>query len=436
MSSVKPTIIAVGVAAALGLTYWGWVTQIKPGQALAKEEAKKIFPGLGADQTSEVLVRRKDSADVLLRRVDGQWRVLQPVQAAADPMAVKTLIDALAAAKNDETIVEKDADLREFGLDVPSGAVTFLPTSKGAKAQALFFGSDNPEGTHAYATVDGKPGVFITVSSLKTAVLKDADALRDKRLWSFPNGDIESVRWEGNALQLDKGGHWMVSGHGRTEPGKVAMVSAWLESLSNLTAIKVPSEDGRGAFGLGSGTRLELTLKGGAKLAAVKGSKAPKGEAGTYAQVGGKGPVFLLSDADAALLAKPAERLMDLDAFDLDQGRVSRYEVNQVGNTLVAVKTNGAWGWGSPQLKPASGKEFDHAAFLLRFAKGQLVRRLDKSQRPQGVVTTVTFYGDDGSVLERATFGSRQRGGQLASSQMKGQVAIVAENLLDGLPKL
>ena len=435
MSGSRSTLAAVGVALVLGGAVWGWNTKLKPQREKAKEEAKKLFPGLEAGGTTELLLRKRGSADVLLRKIDGHWHLIQPIQAPADEAAVATLVKELGEAKRDEVVVEKDAVLHDFGLDEPSGGITFLPASPGAKAQVLFFGLDHPLGTQAYGMVDGKPQVFLTAMSAKSALLKDAASLRDKAVWDLDPDAVIAVRSSfagGSQLTRDAKGFWTVNALGHREPGKPAEVGRWLGQLAGLKAESVPSETGKGSFGLAASKRLQLTLKDGRTLSLVAGGKAASG--GFHVQVGGKGPVYVLGEASRPAIERSGKDLMDLQAFSFNTGEVERFEIDLGGKHLAAAKKLGAWAWEGAAPKAANGKEFDFQAFLLRLANTELLKRLDKNAKPGKAAASVTLYSASGALLEKAEFGPRLGGAQVAISAMKNQVALVAGNLLDGLP--
>jgi len=344
-------------------------------------------------------------------------------------------VTELAAAKRNEIIVDKGADLRDFGLDQPSGEVTFKPSTPGAKAEVLFFGLDSPDGSQAYAVVDGKPAVFLTDLFVKNSVLKDASDLRDKTVWTFNTSDVEAVRSDigGFTVARDKDGRWQVDAPPRREPGKGTVVDAWLDDLSRLRADSVPSETGRGNFGLKRGRTLRLKLANGTLLVLTEGGKAQPGP-GIYVQVAGQGPVFQLPANLAETIEKKALDLMDLNVFSFGTGDVARFEVRRPKGTLSAVKTSGVWNWTPPLAAKPGAKPFDFYAFLSAMANTQLLRRLDAKAAPLTPTASVTFYGDDDVVLEKAVFGPRRDGGMVASSLMKGQTVLAAANLLDSLP--
>lgn len=436
MSGSRGPWVALGAAAALGLSYWAWVVKIQPRRAKAAEDAKLLFQGLGADNTSEILLKKRGSDDVLLRKIDGQWRLITPTAAPADSDAVATLVSQLAGATRNEIVVDKGADPRDFGLDQPSGEVTFKPTSPGAKADVLFFGMDSPDGGQTYAMIDGKPEVFLTYLSVKNSALKSAADLRDKTVWTFNPADVLTLSSdkEGFSLSRDKQGQWKVDTATRHEPGKGAQVDDWLGQLAHLKAAAVPSETGQGAFGLRGAKGLRVALRNGTRLALAEGGAAKPGP-GTFVQVAGQGPVFELPPYEVSVIEQRAQSLMDLNVFDFFTGAVTRFEVKRPAGVLEAVKTGSAWAWSPSRAVKPGEKAFDFTGFLASFANAQLLKRLDpKKDAPLTPTATVTFYGNNGVLLEKAAFGPRREGGQVAASAMKNQTVIAAANLLDLLP--
>jgi hypothetical protein len=433
MSNGDKALIALGLAAVLGGAYWGWTAKLKPSRDKAKADAKKPFAGLAADQTTEILLRKDPAPQVLLRRVEGTWRLISPVAAPADPAAVDSLVKALGDLDRDEIIAEKDAELRQYGLDRPSGAVSFVPATPGAQAKVLFFGSDNPTGSSAYAMVNGETQVFMTALSNKNAILKDAGELRDKKVWSFDEAAVAEIRSSKNGGFVAKRsaqGPWTVTSASGEEPGRGAAVEKWLGELAALKAASVPSEDGRkGSFSIGKGTHLKLTLKSGVQLELNAGATAKDG--GFYVQGKPGTPVFLLPSSATATFEKLAHDLADRQAFGFDPALVERFEVKRPGGTLTAVKASGAWSW---QGIPPKGKEFDFGGFLDKLAAAELLKRLPASVKPAKVDTGVYLYTASGALLDSAEFGAKRDGGVLAVSGTKKLVSVVAGNLLEGLP--
>ena len=444
MNSGRRTLLAVALAAVLGLVYAGWAKVLQPRREKAKEDAKLIFPGTSSDALSEILLRKQGNPDVRLLRGDGGWTLASPIQAPADQDQVSVLVAGLASAKRQETIVDKGADLHEFGLDSPTGAVTFRPASPTAKPLALFFGADNPSGRYSYGMVDGLPEVFMLDQNVKTLTLKTADDLRDKRVWTFDVAQVQAVSAPGLALKRDKG-IWSLRSAAGDEPAKGQAVTDWLEQPAGLKADKVPSEDGKGAFGLGSGKSIDLALTDGTRLKLLVGAKgkprvpagARKGTKATpdgiYVQVAGRKPVYHLPDNLVMTLQKAAQELADRNAFLLSAQNVQRFEVSGPGGTLQAAQADGHWAWVS-RTAAAGEKAFDFTAFVTKMAGVQLIKRLPASAKPSKPAHSVRFYDGGNNLMETADFGPPLNGGQVVFSAGKAATSLVSKDLLDGLP--
>jgi hypothetical protein len=421
----RATILALLSAAVLGAFYWYWEVKSAPVRAQAKEDAKRVFPELQAAGTGEVLLRHDAQPEVLLRRIDGRWRLLKPVQAAADESTVEALLQSLKDTKREEVVAASGANLHDFGLDQPSGAVTFKALSGEAKPQVLFFGMDSPAGDKAYGLVDGKPEVFLMAISNKTAILKDAVELRDKKLLAFDPDQVVSIQWPGFELSRNKEGRWQVG----KEPAKPEAVNEWLAQLKGLSAEKLVEEKaaGTGKYGLGSTFTVRLQNQ-----AAPLSLRFATDKAKLFAQVIGLPQVWSLRPSVKALLEKNGRTLMDLNAFDLNGMDVAKFTLARGADTLTAVKKDGAWAWEPAPEK--GGREFNFDDFLNKIGGAELLQRLPDADKPAKPAMTLVFYTTNGTVLETITVGGKRGRGTVAASSAKHQVGVVADNLFQGFP--
>ena len=433
---MKPnvTLAAVLIAAVLGGGYWYWEIKAKPIREQAAEDAKRLFPGLNADFTSEILLRADPKPQVLLRKVDGAWHLIAPVQSLADEQAVDALLTQLKSVKREEVVDEKGGDLRQYGLDKPSGAVTFKPVS--GEAQVLFFGADSFDGTKAYALVNGHPQVFLTGLAAKTALLKDANGLRDKRLLPFDPSQLVSIKssaGSGFTLEKDKQGYWQVRAGTRLEPADVLRVDAWIAALRALKGDQVVDEDVKNPakYQLGS-SKLELQIAGAPPLVLQKGGLQGKGPA-FFARIQALPQVWAVNGQSAAVFAMGGTSLMDMRAFDLSAGEVDHFVLWQDGNSITARRSKDLkWSWDSgAKADPA----FSLEDFLAKVSGTSRLKHLPDSARPAKPVMVLTFYDKQDLMLEQAVVGPKQAGGQVAQSAVKKMLMIVPDNVFVGLPQ-
>jgi hypothetical protein len=85
-----------------------------------KKEAPKGAPltALKADAVDKITLQHPKAADIVLEKKDGKWALTAPVQVAADPFEVNSLI-GLATAETKSTLDPKDVKLADLGLAPP-----------------------------------------------------------------------------------------------------------------------------------------------------------------------------------------------------------------------------------------------------------------------------------------------------------------------------
>ena len=119
------------------------------------------------------------------------WRVAAPFAAEADPRRVHELIAALQDARVRKVISKGTADLSGFGLQ-PAACTARLAFGNGQAPATLRLGRSSPVGTERYAAADDARVVF-SDGSLYTVLARDAETLRDKRLFPVEAETITRV---------------------------------------------------------------------------------------------------------------------------------------------------------------------------------------------------------------------------------------------------
>jgi hypothetical protein len=134
-------LILLGAAVALGAALY--FTQ-------GKDAAKKNPPltALKPDALSHVVLSHPGAPDIVLDRKDGKWVLSAPVQTAADPFEINTLLN-LASAEVRSSVDPKDVKLADLGLDPPGFRLSL-------DGQKLDFGSIQPYNFQRYVETAGK----------------------------------------------------------------------------------------------------------------------------------------------------------------------------------------------------------------------------------------------------------------------------------------
>ena len=134
------------------------------------------------DQVDALEVSGPDVA-VRLRKSDGEWSLVSPIEARADPGVTDGLVGRLGTGRmtsiEQETV---DADgLAPYGLDAPRLTVTL---GLGSSSAALLLGDTAPDGT-VYARDAARELVFTVDRSLADELEQGVDEYRRKNLFAF-----------------------------------------------------------------------------------------------------------------------------------------------------------------------------------------------------------------------------------------------------------
>jgi hypothetical protein len=297
---------------------------------------------------------------VTFAKVDGSWKVTEPLPAAAEHDGLEDFVNALTHLRADAWVAEKPADLKVYGLDPPqarwrfrlggkdvldlwigspekpsgpdhlaSGARCYArlvtPTRPRLEAAALVavapaaaFPASIPWVAlgGAYRETTSGPSDLVFLLDPKTSTLAQGE-YRDRTLWTAlePN-QVESITFSGGRdrftlKKMNETWHLM----GKPEPPiSTPAVTETLEALGKLRVERyvVDKDANLKEYGLDPPRRtIEVQTRAGGKYVLLLGNQE-KDTKRTYAhlpQQGGRTDVFVLAEADMARIAR------DLPAF-------------------------------------------------------------------------------------------------------------------------
>src|SRR5580704_17241121 len=214
MRKMRQLIVATFVLIVLSGTLY-WSNHRKPANdsvnaSPSTTNAKVI--SLTEDDISKLEVKKKDGDDVVLNRASASnWKITSPKPLVADQESVSTILYNLSPMDGATLIVEKPADLKQFGLAEPEAQVS--ATGKDGKTQTILVGDETPTGDSAYVMVSGESKVYSVPKNTKTNLDKGLKDLRDKRLMPVDFDKLSSVEINGGKLHLTFGsddGQWTV----------------------------------------------------------------------------------------------------------------------------------------------------------------------------------------------------------------------------------
>src|SRR5450759_1946453 len=208
----KGLLIAFVLLAVLGgVTWWSNKSQADKAKAPAADDHTKLLT-IPDDQFQEIKIKKVTDELLSLKRDNGKWRMTAPKPMAADQDAAGSMVSALANLNADKVVEEKAADLKPYGLDIPTLDVQIV--RKDGKTDRLLIGDDTLNGSGAYAKLANDAKVVTVGTMTKTSLDKRPDDLRDKRLLTFDSDKLSRVELtaKGPAIEFGKNGQneWQI----------------------------------------------------------------------------------------------------------------------------------------------------------------------------------------------------------------------------------
>jgi hypothetical protein len=247
-------------------------------------------------------------------KVDGSWKLVEPLEADADQEELDDFINTLAKLRADELVAEKPAaaELKKYGLDRPE--VTYRLQSGDKDVLALQVGNRESKGPRRYARLAGRDLVFLLDRRLSDKVMGE---FRQRTVWASPPdaAQVDSLRYgfarKPFTLERGAGGDWQVAGKPDAKVNAMA-VNETLSALAGLKLARYAVDKGAdpGLFGLDKPELvLEVATRTGKHTLQIGGFVGESKD--RYARVpeAGRTDVFVLDEATCARLVH------DLAAF-------------------------------------------------------------------------------------------------------------------------
>jgi Domain of unknown function (DUF4340) len=347
----KGLLIAVVLLAVLGgVTWWSNKNQADKAKAPAADAATKLLT-IPDDQFQEIRIKKVTDEMLSLKRENGKWRVTAPKAMAADQDAAGAMASALANLNADKVVEEKAADLKPYGLDIPTLDVQIV--RKDGKTDHLLIGDDTLNGSGAYAKLANDAKVVTVGTITKTSLDKRPDDLRDKRLLSFDSDKLSRVELaaKGAAIEFGKNGQneWqMVKPRPlRADGSAVDGLVTKLKDAKMDLAIPDPTYDAARKFAASVRVaNVTVTDAGGTQTLEVRRDK----DKNVFAKSSAVEGVYKTNADLADALEKSVDDFRNKKLFDFGFSDPSRVEVKGTGYT----KAGDKW--------MANGKTMDNAS--------------------------------------------------------------------------
>lgn len=310
----------------------------------AKEEEKQKIVSLDRAKITQIQLQSGKDGNIELKKPGDTWVMTEPIKTKADESAVTSLIHSAVTSKTEKTVLEKDVNWTEYGLDKP-GFTLILETPE--KQVTLAFGSQNPAKSSYYARVDGKPELLMVADTLKNSLDKPVIDLRDKTIVGMAVDDVEKItlRTKEGATEFVRSqpGRWEMASPEKIRVKSIVMSNnvRILTSLAAEDIIDKPKMEGD-PYGFAQpeqtivigGPKLEQTLVIGKQT-----EDAGKGQPSLYAKIEGLEPVFVVPAQSLNGLKTKPDEVRDRLILSLNPSDVEKIQIDLDGKTWLAAQS-------------------------------------------------------------------------------------------------
>lgn len=297
----------------LGLTLWT-VTRDERRPTSASEA-----PSVDIDQEAVTVleITRPSGEAVTLSNASGQWRVVSPVDAEADPSNVETALTRLAELDLTRVVATQEENYARLEVD-DANAVRVVVMAGDETVATLAIGKYANGMT--MLRLDEYVGVFGASGSLRYAFDRELKAWRNRRVVEVEAADVSSIAFESanGSFQLERAGDTWTASQGAEALGDFdpKKVSGLVSTAARLIASDFAGEDvSEARAGLTEpNARLTLGISSGAEPIVLEIGDATDEPSEAYLRRDGNETIYVVSQyladrlrPDAAAFQKSEE---------------------------------------------------------------------------------------------------------------------------------
>ncbi len=360
--SIKKTIILFLILLVMGGYYYTRVN-LSEKQQKQEEAAKKIFTT--TEETLQEISIKRQNEEIVLKKQEKSWKMLQPVEASTDDEAVQRLITEFANAEQKKTIADDTSQDQEFGLDQPQLTV-IVKGQEGSSPMQLAIGNETPTNSGYYARVDNQKKVVLISSLVKTGLDKSMYDLRDKTILVFEPTQVKKA-----LLTLPSEAHQSVELEQEQEAWKIVVprqyqadtekMNALLSKItsSSIKAFIVEKDENLAQYGLDQ-PEATLSLFVGddkSQKTLFLGKKNASGD-GVYAKHEGAENIFLVDATILDEFPKSVNDLRNKTVLSFKSPDIQKIELASPQGTIVVEReSEEEWQITQPETLKADGTE-------------------------------------------------------------------------------
>jgi hypothetical protein len=188
----RSSLIFVGAIACLGalLFYDDWQTK---RDELSETQRNRAIELTLDEVVSLELKNQDDDSYVKIVRQKDDWKIVEPIQVAADKAIVESQLRTFLDYKYERRFPLDLAMVQDYGFAAPSRELTIV--SKTGEKVNLVVGKEVPVGYSIYFQNPKLKEVFIGSQYLKTAIAKKPDEFRDKKIVSLSSSEVAGFEY-------------------------------------------------------------------------------------------------------------------------------------------------------------------------------------------------------------------------------------------------
>lgn len=367
---MKPkTLILLTAALAVCVVFivlrLGYRELVGQKQAVSAEATLFQTAPLGA---TELTLVSGEGARLAFAKVGGVWRMVEPVEAKADRLAVDELADPLISPQVTAVTGEDAAD-SITGLDRPQGTITLTDQRGRTYRLAIGRAAVLSGGARTYVRDEETQRVFVAAFNFTAELARPVGDWRDKGLWDLRQQDIRRVAVAGRDSYelIHREDRWDLVAPRFRGPADVDKVRLLLDRLAYLTVSNFVTDtpEGLAIYGLDN-PRLTVTVEllgppapAGAEAAATTApaTQPATAEAGpthtlalgaavgekVYAKLSGSATVFQLPASSLEELQPALASLRDRHVLPVEPAAVRGVDLELPGGRTVLVGQDDRW---------------------------------------------------------------------------------------------
>lgn len=403
MRGLRSTLFLVVVLAGLV----GYIYYLNREGASEADAREKVFAEVPADDIEEVQIKAGDAMPARVRKTDGTWRVVEPVQADADASEMSSIVNGLASIEVQRVVDENAGDVAQYGLEPARIEVTYRVKGD-TQPRRILFGEKTPAGGDLYARLPDSKRVFLVSSFLDSTFNKDAFALRDKAVLKFDRDKADGLELASGqtVFQLAKSGtDWRLVKPiaARADFGQVESIVVRLGSAKMESIVEPDGTGNPGKYGLDRPTATMTVLTGGDRSTLTLGATE---NALVFAKDSSRPLIFTVAPTLKDDVIKSVADYRRKDLFDARAFTATRIELRRGSETMAFEKTKSG---DKDVWKNAAGQEADAAKVedLITKVTSLRAESFEPGAHPslKSGVLAVTVRFDQDNKTESVTFG-------------------------------